>query len=255
MSKETEAIDFITQLLSMDDKDLEQGLPEIIKLFEQGVETELAVNEKIAYCKANNLSEDDLIKENQLALETLKDEISMFSPIKQKLMSYLLNGAVLINESVIKRGLFGTSKLRIQRLSKEVRMPAYAHERGDSGMDIYLPEDIIVPATSTIIAKTGFKVVVPLGYELQIRPRSGNSLKPEYLNLFVANSPGTIDANYREEVGVILRNIGDTPIAIVKGTRIAQMVMAPVVLATIEEIPSVSAFPSERTGGFGSSGS
>lgn len=254
MSNELEGAEFLTQLLNTDDQELEDNYDSLIALFDMQLEVPELIASKVNYCRANNLTEDDLMEENRIALETIAADIQGYSPIKQKILTYIFGATIKINKSIIAQGLFLKAKLRIERLDPNVKMPEYAHDLGDSGLDIYLPEDVIIDGRSNTIVHTGLRVVVPLGYELQIRPRSGNSLKSEYLNLFIANSPGTIDANYRNEVGVLLRNLGDNPIAIIKGSRIAQMVMAPVVRAEIIEVESVDVFPTDRSNGFGSTG-
>lgn len=108
---------------------------------------------------------------------------------------------------------------------------------------------LIGPGETKVIS-VGFKMELPLGYEMQIRPRSGNSLKTK---LRVANSPGTIDSGYRGDVGVILENVGDKPIIIFHGDRIAQGVVQEVPKVTLTKVKEVS--ETERgTGGFGSTG-
>ena len=121
-----------------------------------------------------------------------------------------------------------------------------------AGMDIYaaVTEPVTLVAGETKLIPTGFQMALPPGYEAQVRPRSGLALKK---NIGVLNSPGTIDADYRGEVGVILTNFGKEPFVVQRGERIAQMVIAPVVKA---ELKFVSQLPdSERgAGGFGSTG-
>ena len=97
---------------------------------------------------------------------------------------------------------------------------------------------------------TGIAVEIPVGYEGQVRPRSGRALKE---GLALINSPGTIDADYRGEVKVLLVNLGDQPIVIKPGDRIAQLVIAPVIRAELVEVDELA--PSARgPGGFGHTG-
>jgi dUTP pyrophosphatase len=88
-------------------------------------------------------------------------------------------------------------------MTEEAKVPTYARA-GDAGLDVYAIEEMDIKPGETIIAKTGIKVVVPRGYELQVRPKSGRSAKSK---LRVANAPGTIDSGYRDEIGIILENI------------------------------------------------
>lgn len=250
-----EAEQFMQQLMELDDSELEKEYDNFISLFEVQSDSQETFDAKIMYCRSNGLTEDDLYEENRIASELIDKGFEEMSPIKQKLFRTLMGLSTIVNDKILFYGLHSKAKLRIEKLSPDIQLPKYAHEVGDSGMDVYLPYDIVLEPHSSTIVKTGFKVVVPLGQDLQVRPRSGMSTKPQYINLFIANSPGTIDASFRNEVGIILRNIGDTPIAIVKGDRIAQLVMTPVTKAEIIEIESVDAFPTTRSSGFGSSGS
>lgn len=252
MALETEAMAVFQTLMKMDDKELEQNYNDLIKLFESGSSFEQTLIEKKAYCRANYLTEDDLIEENGKLIE-LADELEL-SPIKRKFINYLSETAKKVNDEIVKEGLFPKVKVRVERLRHNQKLPEYAHENGDSGLDVYLTDDIVIAPRSTVVAPIGIKVAIPLGYELQVRPRSGMSLKKEYVNLFVANSPGTIDANYRQEVGIILKNIGDEEITLVEETRIAQIVLVPVIKLEWVEVDNIDVFPTERLGGYGSTG-
>jgi dUTP pyrophosphatase len=117
-------------------------------------------------------------------------------------------------------------------------------------MDIHATEEMTVNAGETVLVPTGFRIELPEGYEAQVRPRSGLAIKHQ---IGILNSPGTIDADYRGEVKVILTNFGKEDFVIRKGDRIAQLIIAPVVKAMWIEVSSV-----EETvrgeGGFGHSG-
>ena len=139
--------------------------------------------------------------------------------------------------------------VRFKRLCPDAVLPAYAHP-GDAGMDIRSVEDIEIAPGARALVHTGLVMALPAGWEAQVRPRSGLALKH---GVTVLNTPGTIDAGYRGEVGVILANLGDAPFAVKKGDRIAQLVVAPVTTAAIEETDVVD--DTDRGGGgFGSTG-
>ena len=110
---------------------------------------------------------------------------------------------------------------------------------GDSGFDLRAANDEdgtgywLIPAGKATVVKTGVKVAVPLGFEMQVRTRSGSPLKSDF---FVANSPGTVDSGYRGEVGVIVYNYSKEPVTIHPGDRIAQGVICPVFEAVFEEV-------------------
>jgi dUTP pyrophosphatase len=121
-----------------------------------------------------------------------------------------------------------------------------------AGMDVCaaLEESVVLAPGDVRLIPTGLYVAVPPGYEVQVRPRSGLALKH---GLVVVNSPGTIDADYRGEVGIIVGNIGRAPLTITRGMRIAQLVVAAVARA---EVQVVEELPETRRGdgGFGHSG-
>lgn len=142
-------------------------------------------------------------------------------------------------------------KVYIELCDPSAVLPSYAYE-GDAGMDIHALEDVEINPNATVIARTGIKVAIPQGYEIQIRPRSGLSLKSP---LRIANSPGTIDAGYRDEVGVIIHNSSTTEtLGIKKGDRIAQMVLQQVPKIKWQLTDNIEAMGTNRGGGFGSSG-
>ena len=143
------------------------------------------------------------------------------------------------------------TKILIKRLSKKVSMPKY-ETAGASGMDISanINENInILPGEKALIP-TGFSLSIPKGFEIQIRPRSGLAIKK---GISVLNTPGTIDADYRGEIKVILINLSKDIFVVEKGLRIAQMVVSPVVQAALEEVEDLSE-TTRGLSGFGSTG-
>ena len=142
-------------------------------------------------------------------------------------------------------------KLLIKKLDKNIILPEYK-TKGSSGMDLTanIKEFILLSAGKITIIPTGIAVSIPLGHELQIRPRSGLAAKN---GIGVLNAPGTIDADYRGEVKVILINLGGEDFQIKPNDRIAQMVLCPVLkadLEIVEDLPNTI----RGKGGFGSTG-
>ena len=143
------------------------------------------------------------------------------------------------------------TKILIKRLSKEVSLPKY-ETSGSSGMDLaaYIDSNINIDPGKTAIIPTGLALSIPKGFEVQIRPRSGLAAKQK---ISVLNTPGTIDADYRGEIKVILINLGQESFKVEKGLRIAQMVVCPIVQAQLKEVDDLN--ETERgKGGFGSTG-
>lgn len=145
--------------------------------------------------------------------------------------------------------------VRLQRLPHGADLPLPAYETaGSAGMDLRaaVPEDapVTLAPGGRALVPTGLKIALPPGHEAQVRPRSGLALKHGVTCL---NSPGTIDADYRGEVGVILINHGSDPFVVRRGERIAQMVVAPVLQVALVEAEALDE-TARGAGGFGSTG-
>jgi dUTP pyrophosphatase len=143
------------------------------------------------------------------------------------------------------------TEILIKKLSREVTLPKY-ETNGSSGLDLAacIDKNIEIKPGKSEIIPTGLAVAIPKNFEIQIRPRSGLAAKNQ---ISVLNTPGTIDADYRGELKVILINLSDKNFIVEKGLRIAQMVVCPVVKAKLKEVESLE--DTERgSGGFGSTG-
>jgi len=143
------------------------------------------------------------------------------------------------------------TKILIKRLSKHIPLPRYETE-GSSGMDLAANIEKMIeikPGKSSIIP-TGIALSIPNNYEIQIRPRSGLAAKNQ---ISVLNTPGTIDADYRGELKVILINLGEKIFRVENGLRIAQMVLCPIIKATLEEVNELEK-TKRGSSGFGSTG-
>ena len=143
------------------------------------------------------------------------------------------------------------TEILIKKLSKTVSIPKY-ETAGSSGMDLAadIDEKIEIKPGETQIIPTGLSVSIPQEFEIQIRPRSGLAAKHQ---LSVLNTPGTIDADYRGEIKVILINLGKKIFIVEKGLRIAQMVLCPLTKAKIKEVETLDD-TTRGSGGFGSTG-
>lgn len=147
-------------------------------------------------------------------------------------------------------------KIVVTRLEhgRDLELPAYQTAHA-AGMDLLaaVVEPVSLGFMERAAVPCGFAMALPVGYEAQIRPRSGLALKQ---GLSMPNSPGTIDADYRGEIKVILINFGRDPFVITRGMRIAQMVICPVSSGVWEEVETVTELPESArgSGGFGSTG-
>lgn len=148
-----------------------------------------------------------------------------------------------------------TVTIRLVRLGHAEGLPLPAYEtEGSAGMDLRaaVPEEqpVTLPPGGRALIPTGLTIALPADHEAQVRPRSGLALK---FGVTCLNSPGTIDADYRGEVGVILANLGAEPFVVRRGDRIAQMVIAPVTRGAFDIVESLDD-TARGAGGFGSTG-
>ena len=231
------------------------------------------VNDQLAMVQAMNIAgvkAEDAEKEYLAICESLDvqlgEDLSAQKRDFIKQMLALTYNAVSEAEGITKRHIL----IPIEYCRDDAKMPTYAHLT-DAGMDVYLTEDIVIHPGETKLIPLGIKVALPLGYELQVRPKSGRSLKSK---LRIANTPGTIDAGYRDEICIIVDNIDQaikggeldeagrltgvlfgSDITLEKGEKIAQLVLSEVPKAVFYEVENVSSIENDgRNGGFGSTG-
>ena len=220
---------------------------------------------------ANGLNTNELAT----AYSSMTDEIDKaLADIPEKKRDFLKSMMAIVINAM--NDSEGASKRIIQipiTVEKDAIILTYARN-GDAGMDVYSTIDIDVAPGQTVLIPTGLRMAIPYGYEIQVRNKSGIALKTK---LRVANTPGTIDAGYRDEIGVIIENI-ESPIAdieyefnengqpiiksilhgksyhIDKGQKIAQLVLSEVPSAAFYEVNDLNEFGESRGGGFGSTG-
>jgi dUTP pyrophosphatase len=140
-------------------------------------------------------------------------------------------------------------ELQVRRLDPRARLPAYAHD-GDAGLDLATTEDLELAPGQRAAAPTGLAVAIPFGWVGLVHPRSGLARRH---GLTVANAPGTIDAGYRGEVQVLLVNLGDEPVSLAAGERVAQLLLQRVGHAEVREVGELDD-TTRGSGGFGSTG-
>lgn len=223
---------------------------------------------------AQGYTGDDLTGVFEELCAEIDEQLTDLSQLKRDWLKQLMasvTNAINETEGISKRFI----RVPFEKCHEDAKMPAYAHE-SDSGMDVYALEDITIGPGEQKIIPIGIKVALPAGYELQVRPKSGISAKTK---LRVSNTPGTIDAGYRDEIGIIIENIepsikdisydfnddGTIKIetlsilhgssySIEKGQKFAQLVLSEVPKAVLYEVESVGEIGEDRGGGFGSTG-
>ena len=268
--------DVLIRLLVLEDDQFAMLAPGVMQAYQQSINNP---NDKLSLVQAlnaNGNSAEDLI----VFFEDFQKQIANLplSTIKRDFLTELVASTInSINETegIAKR----TINVPIELCHPDAKIPQYAHI-SDSGLDIYALEDITINPGETKLVPTGIKVALPPGYELQVRPKSGRALKTK---LRVANTPGTIDQGYRDEIKVIVENVAP-PIkdltydfvqgnndhepdylrirsiafgpsyTIGKGEKFAQLVLAETPKVSFYRVDSVADIGEDRGGGFGSTG-
>lgn len=262
----------LIRLLAMDDDQFDVLAPGVMQAYQQSINNPNDKLMMVQSLNANGSSAEDLIA----FFEDFQKQVDglPLSVKKRDFLSELVASTInSINETegISKR----TINVPIELCHPDAVIPQYAHI-SDSGLDLYAVEDITLKPGEKALIPTGIKVALPPGYELQVRPKSGRALKTE---LRVANTPGTIDQGYRDEIKVIMENI-DPPIrsinisnwdenndvvhfsdiefgqsyTIGKGEKFAQLVLAETPKVSFYRVDSVADIGEDRGGGFGSTG-
>ena len=269
MDGNTPGFESVAILLALDEPHFAVLAPVFLGELEKSLRN---VNDQLAMAQALNTAGvrvEDITKEYHSLCEQIDQQMAgAMSVQKRQFLKNLLAityNAVSETEGITKRNIL----IPIEYCHKNAKMPAYAHLT-DAGMDVCATEEITINPGETKLIPLGIKVALPIGYELQVRPKSGRSLKSK---LRVANTPGTIDAGYRDEIGVIVDNIDPyikhaemdengrlyniefgSSITIGKGEKFAQLVLSEVPKAVFYEVETVASMGEDRQGGFGSTG-
>ena len=258
-------------LMNLPDEQFKLVAPTILDSIERSLNTPESRLLFVQSLQSAGLKGEDIEEQFLKGIIELDEKESDLSQIKRdffkNFLSIFLN-AVNETEGVAKR----TVRIPFEKLDKTVKTPAYAHLT-DSGLDVFAVEEMTINPGETVLMPTGIKVAIPNGYELQVRPKSGRALKTK---LRIANTPGTIDAGYRDEIKIIVENIEPaikdityefddnggihitsilhgSSYTIGTGEKFAQLVLMEVPKAAFYEVESVGN-EDDRGGGFGSTG-
>ena len=244
----------INKIASLTEEEIERMESSYDNLFEGMTNNQELINETRRAMKAAGMTTTDIENDREGLYTLVKHmkETEHFSERKIRLLDKIVEITMSIYDKAIETGMRETVLISVELCKPDAKLPTYAHEY-DAGFDIYLPEDFTIKAHEHgKIAPTGLKMAIPTGYELQIRPRSGNSVKT---TLRIANAPGTIDCGYCNEIGIICDNIGDEDLEFKKGDRIAQGIIAVSpkgIFNQVDDIMKVTG--ANRGGGYGSTG-
>lgn len=263
-------LDDLAQLLALPEEHFAVLGPIFLSELEKSYQN---VNDELFLAQTLNaagIKAEDVFKSYKQVCEEIDKEMGdIISDQKRSFLKRMLSltyNAVSETKGVAKR----TILIPIEYCRENAKMPAYAHLT-DAGMDVFATEEITINPGETKLIPLGIKCALPMGYELQVRPKSGRSLKSK---LRVANAPGTVDAGYRDEIGVIVDNIDPfiksaemdengrlynvefgSSIIIGAGEKFAQLVLSEVPKAVFYEVETVANIGEEnRGGGFGSTG-
>lgn len=271
IANQEEVTEQIAALMAMPDDQFAIIAPGIVEAFVDNISNSADRATIMYLMHQNGIRAQDMVDSMESVYQMI-DQIDEYSPNKKDFLKKIL--AAMCNSFMeTERAAERTIQVPIEKVHPDAVIPVYAHD-GDSGMDVYALEDIEVLPGETVLVPTGLKVALPVGYELQVRPKSGRALKTK---LRVANTPGTIDASYRGEIKIIIENV-DPPILdithdfdedgklhitsilkgkpyyISKGEKFAQLVLMEVPKCAFVE-STVSEEETDRAaGGFGSTG-
>lgn len=241
-------------ILEKSDEEVDNFLSGYDNLVEGMLNNQELINEVKHQMRLENLTQTDILNKKESLLSDMRalTKTMNMSENKKDLYEKIVTAVGKIYDKALEDFARETLNVSIELCHPNAKIPTYAH-KDDAGFDFYLPEDFSIKAHEYgKIAPTGIKMSIPTGYELQIRPRSGNSVKT---TLRIANAPGTIDCGYCNEIGIICDNIGDDDLHFKAGDRIAQGIFAispKGIFNQVEDINKIAG--SNRGGGYGSTG-
>lgn len=262
--------DEIAAMLALPDEHFGILAPAFLEELEKGFKNTTDQMLLVQTMNMSGLTIEDVREQYRTLSDEIDDQLgAVLSAAKRDFLKQMLGmtyNALSEAEGIAKKTLL----IPIEFCREGAKMPTYAHAT-DSGMDVYALEDITIAPGETKLIPTGLKVAIPAGYEIQVRPKSGRCLKTK---LRISNTPGTIDAGYRDEIGVIVDNIEPfikeaeidengrlynvlfgSSYTIGKGEKFAQLVLCEVPKAAFYQVEHVSDIANDgRNGGFGSTG-
>ena len=266
-----EGIGVLAGLLDMPDKEFHAFAPIVLEEIQKELTNSNSKFSLVSALESSGTSIDGLKEAVDDILTNFDEEFSKYSEEKQSFLKSLIT-TIQNTIEMTKAKKNKRIQIPIEKCNDDAVIPSYAC-LNDAGMDIYSVEDCVINPGESKLVHTGLKCAIPEGYELQVRPRSGMSLKTK---VRIANAPGTIDTGYRGEIGVIVDNIEPpikdityhfedkkpvidsilhgAPYTINKGDRIAQFILQEIPGAQFVEVPSVIEIGEDRGGGFGHSG-
>ena len=268
---EANGIEILAAFLSMEDEDFEILRPLLQDLLKEAYDSPQIKFQLVQALNESGVSAEDLINNaDEIAKIILQTDDPNLSSSKKDFLQYIFTTATnALSDSTLNPGRY--IEIPVELCRDNAKLPSYATD-GAGAMDIYSPIDIELNPGECKIVPIGIKVVIPHGYGLLIQPRSGLSSR---IKLRIPNTPGLIDEDYHEEIGVIVENIDPkmrdvdeylpsdhfelvkeygTPITISKGERFAQMRLVEIPRVRWRQVASIGDYDNDHGAGFGSTG-
>lgn len=232
---------------NMPDESIELIIPQVEAEFKKMVDDQELVNKTKTEFLQDGYTVAD-IKALKANMNKIADDyFKLVSPTsaKGRYLGSLIGVYTGILDKIMAEGFSRIVNIRVEKISEDAQLPSYAHT-SDAGADLFANTNVEVAPNETKIIPTGLKFEIPDGYEVQVRPRSGMSVKTNTKVVF-----GTVDSDYRGEIGIMLTNYGSEPYKVSKGDKIAQAIIAPVYHGNFLVVDKLG--ETERgEGGFGS---
>lgn len=273
LNSEDAGMELIAALLNLDDENFENLAGVYLLEMQKSLSSSKTQMTMAQILDSEGITLEQLRQDFEKNISKIDSELGDI--LSDKKRDFLRQVMILVYNSVAETE--GISKkiiqIPIEKCHDDAKIPVYANLT-DAGADLYAIEDIVIAPGETVLVPTGLKVAIPRGYEIQVRPKSGRALKTK---MRVANTPGTIDSGYRDEIKVIIDNIEPpfkdinyhfddegkviidfilhgSSYSISKGDKFAQLVLSEVPKMDFVEVESVSKYTGNRGGGFGSTG-
>ena len=273
LNSEDAGMELIAALLNLDDENFENLAGVYLLEMQKSLSSSKIQMTMAQMLDSEGITLEQLRQDFEKNISKIDSELGDI--LSDKKRDFLRQVMILVYNSVAETE--GISKkiiqIPIEKCHEGAKIPVYANLT-DAGADLYAIEDIVIAPGETVLVPTGLKVAIPRGYEIQVRPKSGRALKTK---MRVANSPGTVDSGYRDEIKVIIDNIEPpfkdinyhfddegkiiidsilhgSSYSISKGDKFAQLVLSEVPKMDFVEVKSVSKYTGNRGGGFGSTG-
>lgn len=273
LNSEDAGMELIAVLLNLDDENFENLAGVYLLEMQKSLSSSKIQMTMAQMLDSEGITLEQLRQDFEKNISKIDSELGDI--LSDKKRDFLRQVMILVYNSVAETE--GISKkivqIPIEKCHEDAKIPVYANLT-DAGADLYAIEDIVINPGETVLVPTGLKVAIPRGYEIQVRPKSGRALKTK---MRVANSPGTVDSGYRDEIKVIIDNIEPpfkdinyhfddegkviidsilhgSSYSISKGDKFAQLVLSEVPKMDFVEVESVSKYTGNRGGGFGSTG-